>query len=372
MTVLPIDTDVLEDVCRDIAQKNYGFVYVTDQKSEIKSGYENADIGLLNAGSLTASDMRKALSEMSSDEFVDLEKLRDGVYYVDPFGVKGNMNITGELTNLFGQRLVVTGETLRSRVSLAIDDLEFFVDELTNRDYLRRITAGKRDYYTIGPKLKEHADDVGLDARLTREASNGKIAHKDLESVIDVNATSDVIRYLDREGYIVDLDGEYLVEVAIDEYADLLANEIGEAVEEKFEESSHVLQANEFEQVVENEIDARFEVLSKARSVRTEILDETRTTLIDQLGLDQGRQMIEAGDSFDSVTDDHARRIHSTVKAEADQLPGMLPEWVDLAEAHIEELHVSNATAVNEHVRDEVREQYRALVNEQEFGGRAD
>ncbi len=213
---------------------------------------------------------------------------------------------------------------------------------------------------------------MGLDARLTREASNGKIAHKDLERVIDVNATSDVIRYLDREGYIVDLDGEYLVEEAIDEYAGLLATEIGEAVEEKFEESSHVLQTDEFEQVIENEIDARFEVLSKAQSVRTKILDETQTKLIDQLGLDLGRRMVEIKESFDSVTDDHARRIHSTVKAEADQLPGMLPEWVDLAEAHIEELQVSNATAVNEHVRDEVREQYRALVNEQEFGGRAD
>ncbi len=122
MTVLPIDTDVLEDVCRDIAQKNYGFVYVMDQKSDIKSGYESADVGMLNAGSLAASDMRKALSEMSGNEFVDVEKLRDGVYYVDPFGVKGNMNITRELTNLFGQRLVVTGETLRSRVSLAMDE----------------------------------------------------------------------------------------------------------------------------------------------------------------------------------------------------------------------------------------------------------
>lgn len=372
MTILPVDTDVLEDVCRDIAQDNYGFVYVADQKSDIKSGYENANVGTLNAGSLAASDMRKALSEMSGDEFVDLEQLRDGVYYVDPFGVKGNMNITRELTNLFGQRLVVTGETLRSRFSLAIDDLDFFVDELTERDYLRRITAGKRDYYTIGTQLKEHADDVGLDARLEREASNGKIAHSDLESVIDVNATSDVIRYLDREGYIVDLDGEYLVEEAIGEYAEFLADEIEESVDGEFEESSYVLRIGEFEQVVENEIDARFDVLSKARSVRTEILEETRETLIDRLGLDAGREMVEAVEPFEAVADDHARRILSEVKAEADQLPGTLPEWVDLAADHIEELQVSSATAVNEHVRDAVRERYRSLVNEEEFGGMAE
>ncbi|APW97322.1 hypothetical protein CHINAEXTREME_05835 [Halobiforma lacisalsi AJ5] len=371
MTLLPVDTDVLEDVCRDIAQDNYGFIYVSDQKGEIKSAYESADVGLVNARSLSSSDMRKALTEMAADEFVDLEQLRDGVFYVDPFGVKGNMNITRELTNLFGQRLVVTGETLRSRFSLAIDDMEFFADELADRNYLRRITAGKRDYYTIGPQLKEHADDVGLDSRLEREASNGKIAHSDLESVIDVDATSDVIRYLDREGYIVDLDGEYLVEEAIDEYGRYLAEEIEEAVENEFEESSYVLRVGEFDQVVENEIESRFDVLSQARSVRGEILEETRATLVDRLGLEEGREMVEATDPFEDVVEDHARRILTDLKAEQDQLPGTLPEWIELAEEHFTELQVSSTTAVNEHVRDAVRERYRSLVNEEEFGGMA-
>lgn len=372
MTLLPVDTDVLEDVCRDIAQNNYGFVYVSDQKGEIKSAYENADVGLVNARSLSSSDMRKALVEMSTDEFVDLEQLRDGIFYVDPFGVKGNMNITRELTNLFGQRLVVTGETLRSRFSLAIDDMEFFADELADRNYVRRITAGKRDYYTIGPQLKEHADDVGLDSRLEREASNGKIAHSDLESVIDVDATSDVIRYLDREGYIVDLDGEYLVEEAIDEYARYLGDEIADAIDTEFEESSYVLRTDEFEQIVKNEIDSQFDVLSQARSVRREILEGTRTTLLDELGLEDGREMVEATGPFEDIVEDHARRVRSNLKAEEDQLPGTLPEWVELADDHFEELQVSNSTAVNEYVRDAVRERYRSLVNEEEFGGMAE
>ncbi|MFC4540397.1 hypothetical protein ACFO5R_00405 [Halosolutus amylolyticus] len=371
MTLLPVDTDVLEDVCRDIAQDNYGFIYVSDQKSEIKSAYESANIGLVNARSLSSSDMRKALTVMAADEFIDIEQLRDGVFYVDPFGVKGNMNITRELTNLFGQRLVVTGETLRSRFSLAIDDIEFFADELADRNYVRRITAGKRDYYTIGPQLKEHADDVGLDSRLEREASNGKIAHSDLESVIDVDATADVIRYLDREGYIVDLDGEYLVEEAIDEYARYLAEQIEDAVEAEFEESSYVLRTGEFEKVVENEIDNRFDVLSKARSIRGDLLDGTRDTLIDRLGLKAEQEMVEAIEPFEAVVEDHARRVLIDLKAEQDQLPGTLPEWVELAEDHFEELHVSDTTDVNKYVRNAVQDRYRALVNEEEFGGMA-
>lgn len=366
MTILPVDTDVLEEVCRNIAQDNYGFVYVPDQKSEIKSGYENADVGTLNARSLAARDMRKALSEMSSEEFVNLEQLRDGVYYVDPFGVKGNMNITRELTNLFGQRLVVTGETLRSRFSLAIDDLDFFVDELTERDYLRRITAGKRDYYTIGPQLKEHADDVGLDARLEREASHGKIAHSDLENVIDVNATSDVIRYLDREGYIVDLDGEYLVEEAIGEYAELLADEIEETIEEEFEESNHALRVREFEQVVENAIDSRFDVLSTARSVRTEILRETRSTLVDSLGLAVGPEVVTVEEPFDRLVDERARRILSEVKVEYDVFASP-SEFTERAESQFEEVQVAHDDHVNEHVRQEVIDRYETIVADEEF-----
>jgi len=371
MTILPVDTDVLEDVCRNIAQNNYGFIYVTEQKNDIKTGYESADLGLVNARSLSLSDIRETLSNMGSDEFTSIEKLRDGVYYVDPFGVQGNMEITRELTNLFGQRLVVTSETLRARFSLAIDDMGFFAGELEERNYLRRITAGKRDYYTIGPQLKEHADDVGLDARLVREASNGKIAHSDLERVIDVDATADVIRYLDREGYIVDLDGEYLVEEAIDEYGRYLAGEINEAIAEEFEASSYVLQVGEFEQVVENEIESQFDVLSTARSVRRELLAAVRENLTDQIGLEVGREMIEVTESFDSVVDDHCRRILTDQKAEHDQLPGTLPEWVDLAEDAFEELQVSTATDVNEYVRNAVRDRYRTLVNNEEFGGMA-
>lgn len=366
MTILPVDKDVLEDVCRDIAQDNYGFVYVADQKSEIKSGYENADVGTLNAGSLAASDMRKALSEMSNDEFVDLEQLRDGVYYVDPFGVKGNMNITRELTNLFGQRLVVTGETLRSRFSLAIDDLDFFVDELIKRQYLRRITAGTQDYYTIGTDLKEHADDVGLDARLEREASHGKIAHSDLESVIDVNATSDVIRYLDREGYIVDLDGEYLVEDAIDAYGEYLADEVEDVVKEEFTDANHVLRTEEFEQVVENAIDARFDVLSTARNVRGKILEETRTELIDRLGLDVGPDVVVVTEPFDQLVEERARRILEEMKDEYDVFASP-SEFTERAEERFDDLRVANDDRVDRHVRKAVVERYKAIVTEEEF-----
>lgn len=366
MALLPVDKDVLEDVCQRIARDNYGFIYVSDHKAEIKSGYESGDTGTLNARTLSSSDMRKALDELAADEFGDLEQLRDGVYYVDPFGMKGNRDITEELTNLFGQRLVVTGETLRSRFSLAIDDIDFFVDELVDRDYLRRITAGTRDYYTIGPALKEHADDVGLDARLQREASHGKIAHGDLESVIDVAATSDVIRYLDREGYVVDLDGEYLVEEAIDEYGRYLAERIEDSVEREFADSSHVLQLAEFEQVVENEIESRFDVLSRARRVRQEIVEETEAALVDRLGLERGPEMVVAVEPFERIVEEQARRILDDVEAEYDVFASP-SEFVDRAAERFEEIHVASEQRVDEYVRDAVESRYEEIVTEEKF-----
>lgn len=366
MALLPVDTDVLEDICRTTARNNYGFLYVSDTKSEIKSAYENADTGLLATSSLSATDLRKALEDLAADEFTDLEQLREGVFYVDPFGATGNENITDELTNLFGQRLVVTGETLRSRFSLAIDDIDFFVSELAERDYVRRITAGKRDYYTIGPRLKEHADDVGLDARLLREASNGKIAHSDLERVIDVAATSDVIRYLDREGYIVDLDGSYLVEAAIDEYGRHLGETIEESVEGAFEDSAYALPEAEFEQIVENEIESRFDVLSAAHSVRHEILAETQNALEERLGLDRDPSLVIVADPFDELVEAKARRVLETVKAEYDVFASP-SEFVERASGEVEDIHVSPDDRVNDYVRESVLSRYEEIVETEEF-----
>lgn len=365
MALLPVENDVLEDVCESIARENYGFLYVSDHKKEIKSAYESADTGLLKARSVSASDLREALSSLANDEFRDLEQIRDGVFYFDPFGATSNEAITDELTHLFSQRLVVTAETVRSRFSLAIDDIDFFVDELVDRDYVRRIRAGKKDYYTIGPGLKEHADDVGLDARLQSEASHGKISHSDLESVIDVAATTDVIRYLDREGYIVDLDGEYLVEEAIDEYGQYLGKKIEDTVTDVFADSGHVLREDEFEQVLENECENHVD-LTRINRVRGQILDAVETALFSRLGLERDADVIIEADAFGGVVEDEARRILANVKGEHDVF-GSPSEFVERAADQIEDVHLATDTAVNDYVRSAVEDRYEEIVNEEEF-----
>lgn len=367
MSLLPVDTDALERVCRSVALDSYGFLYASDQKEKIKTGYENAEKGVFNARSLSMSDLRPAMEEIAGEEFSDIEKIRDGVYYVDPFGAREGNNIKDELTNLFGQRLVVTGETLRSRFSLAIDDVDFFVDELVQRDYVRRVTAGKRDYYTIGPRLKEHADDVGLDARLRSEATHGKISHSDLENVIDVVATTDVIRYLDREGYIVDLDGEYLVEEAIDEYADYVAGEIAETVEDEFADSSYALRDDTFEEVLRQSIEGRVDVLSKARRIESDLLEAVEASLAERLGLNRDpRGIVTMQEPLDEFAESEARRILSEVKAEYDVFSSP-SEFTERAADRFDDLHAASDPQVEEYIEDEVRERFERIVEEEQF-----
>lgn len=369
MPVRPADTDTLEDVCESIARENYGFVYINDKKEEIKAAYEQADTSRLNASELSNSDIRKGLSEIAANDFTDFDQIRDGVFYLDQFGAVGNEEITKELTMLFSQKLVVTGERLRSVFSLAIDDLDFFVDKLESRGYLRRIRAGQNDYYTIGPKLKELADDVGLDSQLAQDAVHGKISHSELESVIDVSATTDVIRYLEKEGLIIDLDGEYLVRSSLEEYAEHLANEIEEAIEAEFQNSTYILQVDEFDQIIRNEIRNRFEVLSHARDIQDDIVAETRAALAERLGITSDQLVAVQDDAFDQHTEAEARRIMEDVQAELDTEPGKLDGWVEAAKEHFEELRVSSTDAVNDRVREEIKTQYKQLVDEEKFGG---
>ncbi|CCQ37098.1 uncharacterized protein Nmlp_2953 [Natronomonas moolapensis 8.8.11] len=371
MPIRPIDIDTLEDACESIARENYGFIYTAEVKNEIKSAYEGADTGVLKADELSISDIRKGLSEISADEFTDFDQIRDGVFYIDQFGAVGNEEITTELTMLFSQQMVVTGERLRSVFSLAIDDLDFFVDQLESRGYLRRIRAGQNDYYTIGPKLKERANDVGLDSQLAQDAVNGKISHSDLESAIDVSATTDVIRYLETEDLIIDLDGEYLLKSLLDEYGRYLADQIESSIESEFETATYILKLNEFEQIIENEIRDQFNVLSHAREIESEIIEKTKLGLTDRLGIEVNRSVAIQTEEFEQHTEAEARRILEDIQGEIDVEPGKLDGWVEAAEEHFEQVRVSNTNAVNKQIRTEIRERYKKIVNEEKFGGMA-
>ena len=360
MALLPVDRDVLADVCLDVALEHYGFLYVAEQKDTIIDEYAAADTRMLRAGSISPSDLRDALPALTERSF---RRLRDGVYYVDTFSIGGESEqVTEALTRLFSQRIVVTGEKIREEFGLALDDIDFFIDKLAERTLVERIAAGGQDYYIIGEKLKEHAEDVGLATQLEFRATHGVVTHSDLEDVIDVSATRDVIQYLQREGYVVDLDGEYLVSDIVDEYAASLAREIDDAAEAELAESKHVLTAAEFDAVVEHQLRERFEVLSVAPEYAEEIIEETAGALVEDLSLDRNRMVVDT-DRFEEFVDGKARDILRRVETERDRPPAKRSGYMEEAEPMIEEVSVSPDESVNEYVRESISERCVEVID---------
>lgn len=366
MPLRPTDTDVLADICTSVALRNYGFLYVDRVGDEIRSQYENADTGALKASSLSKTDVKKALDDVAGDEYSELQRLRTGVYYYDPFGTGDNQEITAELTALFRQQLVVTGEKLRSRFGIAIDDVDFFTGELEDRRLVKRVAAGERDYFTIGSQLKEQAGEAGVEDRLREEATYGKLSHDQLEKVINVSATADVIRYLEAEGFVIDLDGEYLVQSddAIAEFGAYLADRIEDDVASAFEESAYVLPAEEFSGLVENEITERSDVLAQAREVHDQILDATEAALAERLGLEEDRPVVYRREEFESYVDRRADEIMREVTGGGDRL-ATESDFHDAGHPMIEDVHVGTAQQANEYARDAIRDRFDELVTDE-------
>lgn len=366
MPLRPVDTDTLAEICRSIALDNYGFLYVDRVKDDLQSAYEGAEKKLWNAGTLSASDVKQALQEIASDEFSELERLRTGVYYYDPFGSGSGQGVANELTRLFRQQLVVTSETLRNRFDLAIDDVDFFAGELADRKLVRRIATGERDYFTIGPRLKEQTGEAGVDDMLTQRAVNGKISHDQLEKVVNVAATADVIRYLEGEGFVVDLDGEYLVESAIDDFGAHLADEVADAVEEEFESARYVLPEEELNSVLRTEVSARFDVLSRlGREMEDRVLAATRDALAGSLGLEDHRQVVTKQPEFDDYVAGEAARIKEEVEAGDGPPPARQSEYEEAAAESIEELAPGKTPGANRYIREAVEDAFGDLVAEE-------
>jgi len=368
--MLQPDKEILQDVCTEIALENYGFLYVNDDKEEIRSRYESRerDEGLvqtvkdtLGGGRLGIEELQRTLEEIANDDFNDFERLRTGVYFYDPFKGRKGDEVTETLTQLFKLEIVVPERELKSRFNLAKEDVDFFTRRLEEENYIERITTSDHgDYFTIGTQLKGESDNAGVDARLRKKAKQGLIAHADLESVIDAAATSDVIRYLEHEEFIIALEEKYIVRSDIESFAAHVAREVDDHVADAFEESAYVLPVPEYERVVENEVKAEFEVLDHLNANdRAEVLEEVREALADELDLEENRDVVVQREEFDEYASTRAEEI----REEVDDGPlGTPSAFHEAGYPRIEELRVSDSTVANEFVHEELKEAFDEVV----------
>ncbi len=374
MPLRPVDRDVLSDACRSIAQDNYGFVYVDRDEEEIKSEYQTGEKGLMNADSVSTADVKDGLEEIAAEETSPFERIRAGVYYVDPFGIGIDMGVADELQELFRNQIVITTEQLRQHFDLAHDDAEFFAEELRTNDrgLVMRIVAGNRDYYTVGPKLKDHVGDSGedLDDKLIHRSRNGTLSHEKLEGAISVAAVSDVIDYLQTEGYVVDLDGEYLVPAALDEFTRWLADEIESEVVDAFDDSGHVVPAAEYDSLIRSEVERLSDVFSAVRSSRgdtdeREIVTGVRDRLADniQIEVDERHGVATKRDAVEADIESYSDEIVQDVLGGKSTMS--LPNAKEAAREQVEQLQLAVTDTANSYLRDQITERVHEQIEEE-------
>lgn len=360
-----VDEETLQDICREIALENYGFLYVNDHKDQIQSGYEGADTSFLEAGSISLSDIKDTLKSLTEDGVTGFERRRNGVYYYDPFETREGSRVSDELKSIFTYDLVINKETLETRFDIAPTDVDFFAQKLEGEDYVQRITAGEREYYVSGPRLKDKTSgDASVDSRLQEEAQRGTISHTDLEKVIDVAATDDVIRFLEKNDFVIDLDGEYLVKRALEDYASYLGGEIGEAVVEELGDVG-VLPITEFNQVIRNEVDSRFDILVNfSGGDERSLIEEVREAIITDHNLTETPDLILDPERFERYVNQRATEIRDEIEAE--NRLATPSDYHELGHPRIEEIEISDSTRVNRYLQEQIMEKFNKLV-EQRF-----
>lgn len=375
MPLRPVDRDVLSDACRSIAQDNYGFVYVDRDEEEIKSEYQTGEKGLMNADSVSTTDVKSELEEIAAEENTPFERIRAGVYYLDPFGIGIDMGVADELQELFRNQIVITTEQLRQHFDLAHDDAEFFAEELraNDRGLVMRIVAGNRDYYTVGPKLKDHVGGSGedLEDKLTHRSRNGTLPHDKLEDAISVSAVSDVIDYLQTEGYVIDLDGEYLVPAAIEDFTRWLASEIEDDVLAALADANYVVPASEYRSLLEEEIERRSNVLSAVRSSRGSTTEKQIVDAVVERFKSDDSPTVEVVESAgvavhrgpaDEEVESHANEIVRPVLR--DTTAGTPSSMLDDVRPDIDDLRLASADRANDYLQTEIEERAEELIRE--------
>lgn len=370
--VRPISTEALQEICEDIAQQNYGFVYIPEHKKEIKERYEQTDNGIKYKSSLELSDIKNGMQKIADDDFNSFQRLRGDSFFINPLEKKWGQKVSEELEEMFAGDIVLHKKRLESKFDIAPTDVDFFAQKLIDEEYITRVPAGERDYFVGGPELKDESKrDVGLDAQLKSRANpEGKLSHRELEEIIDVAATENVIDYLSQNDFIIDLDGEYLVQAALDEFSESQAERIEEDVAEEFQESHYVLHEREFKQVVENKLNERSDILKQARSVRRELLERTENALTDSLGLEREKDMwimysdVVDDEGFEDFLEKQASSIQKQV-TNSDVTITQRSDHISAGKEMISELQVGRTERSKEFIQAKVEEKYESLVDEE-------
>lgn len=378
MTLLPINNEALWTACKKVAQENYGLLYMDADKNvgSVIKEYKNAQKKPLKASTINRDDLTKFLTERAKEEHDDesLTKLRESVYFLREsvyfipvvFGEKdlGDLEIE-KLTDMFKKNIVVSTEMIRKEFEVAFDDGLFFANELANRSLIKPLSEGGK-YYVMGDTLKDSVSTDLFKMAIGNYANDGLITPAGLEEAIKVDATNDVIRYLEKENILVKVNSRYLVHGMTVEFSEKVAEEIKGSVEERFKEYNYVVNETMIRGVIEENINERYNISDDM--IKEEVVSSVLDQVIMRCGFDRMHDgILVESIRLDQLTDEEAEKIYSEIKNEKklrDVLTFDALEMKEDADRKISaELYLNPDTTADQVIKEKIKEKCNLYID---------
>lgn len=350
------DKEALEDAVRAAANDLNGYVNLPEKRSFIQSEYQEKRSGRLNAPDVSHDDIRDGLNGFAEDSQKDIEHVEKEVYFVNPFSASpgDNEEIIDRIEDTYRVHIVFSGETLRRTFNLPMDHADYFIDSLVKRNMLQRLSR-THGVYTIGSQLEEHINQPGIDERLANESTNGIITNDKMETIVDSPVIPAVTSMFESDGYILDLDGEFLVMSTIDEFESYIASEIKQDVRDKF--NGPVMLESSFKSEVKSHIRHHSSRLSSisAQDTRSKIIDGVEECLRERLNIESretnGSSIVVLGDELEDAIQEGADGIYPGVR---DENHATARAYYESAEEEVNSISTDGGELVNEYLRDAV------------------
>lgn len=368
MPVRSPDSEALENAVRAAADDLTGYVILSEKRNVIQTKYGEQDTGLLSPSSVSHDDIRSGLQEFSEDGQRDIEHIADEAYFVNPFtgGGDTDQEIIDRIEEMYRDHIAFSGETLRRNFDLPIDYADHFIDSLEQRNLTERLSR-THDVYTIGSRLQKKSEEPGIEDRLESEAKHGIITNERFEEIIDAPAIPPVTKMFERDNYIVDLDGKYLVLSAIDDYERYLARQITDKIEQEFD--GPVMLESTFESEVENHALTHSSDLSALSASRqNDIIAGVESQIRERLDIESetvdGTSIVVLSAALEDTVNEKAEEIYPRV---VEENHAVAEAYYEHAEEEVGDISIEGGEMVNEYLRSAVLDEVWERIQAEEF-----
>lgn len=371
------DPEIIEDVVREEADDVNGLLNLPEVRQTIQQEYRERyqeKHGRVSSYSpkVTHEDIRSILDDLASDPQRDIRHVDDEVYFNSPFtGLEnaGEREVLDRLTDIYHLYLVFSGERIRQEFNVPVSNSEFFLDRLEDQELVERLSHAQ-DVFTIGSKLEQITDEPSIEEQLRERATEGIIKNDKFEDIIDAPATEEVVSLFVNREYLVDMDGEYLVKSALDDYIQRLTRDTSPKLEAKFEDADHAMRATEYRSTVNRSVREASDLLSYAPDLEDEILEGVRDGVTERLGLesvthDGGPELVVRREEFEENVEEVVGSVTQTVLSEDHTVAG---DYFDAVDERLETVGIPGGAAVNEYYQETIRERCYDRISQEEWG----